>query len=92
MRLGKLTKVTTLYRGLSNLVLPEQFWEANQYGVRGGVEAGFMSCTQDEAVAKQYAQADIGFVLEVQQGMVSRGADISWLSQYVRRHDQSPEH
>eukprot|EP00966_Prymnesium_polylepis_P296699 6854237-Prymnesium_polylepis.3 len=52
---------------------------------RATVEPAFMSTTLDENVAMGYAGADrsrMGLVIEVQQGMVNRGADISWLSQY----------
>ena len=91
VRLGKLTPVTTVYRGINRFVLPEQFWKANRYNVKGGVESAFMSCTTDKTVAMQYAAGrggsnGVGLVLECQQGMVSRGADISWLSQY--KHEQ----
>ena len=43
-----------------------------------------MSTTRDRAVAMGYAEggAAAGIVFEIQQGMVDRGADISWLSQY----------
>ena len=85
IKLGKLTKATKVYRGISGRVLPEQFWEANQFGVRGGVESAFMSTTLQREVAMGYAagggSARMGIVIEAQQGMVSRGADISWLSQ-----------
>jgi hypothetical protein len=41
-----------------------------------------MSTTLDRAVAMSYAASDgVGILFEVQQGMVSRGADIQWLSQ-----------
>ena len=42
-----------------------------------------MSTTQACHVAMGYAEGDsrTGIVIEVQQGMVNRGADISWLSQ-----------
>ena len=64
--------------------LPDEFWEANKYGVKGGVEPAFMSTTQEVDVATGYAAGDgskMGIVLEIRQGMVNRGADISWLSQ-----------
>ena len=66
------------------MALPDTFWLANEYGVRGGIENAFMSTTLDRRVAMGYAAGDgskIGIVIEVQQGMVNRGADISWLSQ-----------
>ena len=43
-----------------------------------------MSTTLESHVAMGYAKSDgsrMGVVIEVRQGMVSRGADISWLSQ-----------
>jgi hypothetical protein len=38
VKLGKLMQATKVYRGISGRVLPEQFWSANQFGVKGGVE------------------------------------------------------
>mgnify|MGYP001351022466 FL=1 len=70
--------------------LPDEFWEANKYGVKGGVEAAFMSTTLEVAVAMGYAAGDgskMGIVLEIRQGMVNRGADISWLSQYPHERE-----
>ena len=61
-------------------VLPKEFWEENKFGVRGGIESAFMSTTLDEEVALSYASGGgAGFVLEIQQGMVDRGADIGEL-------------
>ena len=42
LKLGKLTKAATVYRGVSGL-LPAEFWTPNRWGVCGGVENGFMS-------------------------------------------------
>ena len=51
--------------------------------VKGGVEFGFMSTTMDKQVALSYASADNrGTVLEIQMGMIDRGADLTWVSQY----------
>ena len=42
-----------------------------------------MSTTSHREVAMAYAASGgKGVVFEIQQGMVNRGADISWLSQY----------
>ncbi len=53
--------------------------------MRGGVEYSFMSCTRSKDVALAYAanqqQKGPGMVLEVQMGMVDRGADLTWVSQ-----------
>lgn len=49
----------------------------------GVVEFGFMSTTTDRAVALNYASnGGPSAVFEIQMGLVDRGADISWLSQY----------
>ena len=84
IKLSKLTSATKLYRGVSGALLPRPFWTPNQYNVRGGVEVAFMSCTEDKEVALKYAASKkkAAIVFEVKQGMVDRGADISWLSQY----------
>ena len=65
-------------------LLPRPFWTPNQYNVRGGVEVAFMSCTEDKEVALKYAASKkkAAIVFEVKQGMVDRGADVAWLSQY----------
>ena len=48
-----------------------------------------MSTTTEQSVAMGYAsgQRSAGIVIEVQQGMVDRGADISWLSQYPHERE-----
>ena len=84
IKLSKLTSATKLYRGVSGALLPRPFWTPNQYNVRGGVEVAFMSCTEDKEVALKYAASKkkAAIVFEVKQGMVDRGADVAWLSQY----------
>ena len=85
VKLGKLTFVEVVYRGVAGRMLPKQFWEANEFGIKGGIETAFMSTTLNRDVALSYAAGDgtgTGFVFELQQGMVNRGADISFLSQY----------
>ena len=60
----------------------------NEFDVRGGVEAGFMSTTNNRDVAIGYAGGfDAGdgktrMVFEFEQGMINRGAELDWLSQY----------
>ena len=69
-------------------MLPEQFWKANEYGVRGGIEGAFMSTTVDRQVAMNYAASGTsGIVFEIQQGMVDRGAEVSFLSQYPHERE-----
>ena len=83
IKLGKLTKAETVYRGIGGMALPPEFWKVNRFGVRGGVEPAFMSTTLNREVAMTYASGSgVGIVLAIRQGMVNRGADISWLSQY----------
>ena len=41
----------------------------------------FMSTTPRKSVAEQYSQDNYGIIVEIQQGMIDRGAEISWLSQ-----------
>ena len=83
VKLGKLTIATIVWRGVSGGLLPDRFRSSNAFGVKGGIEAGFMSTTTDREVAMSYATTRGGpaVVFEVQQGMVDRGTDLSWLSQ-----------
>ena len=79
-----------MYRGISGMALPKEFWEPNNYGVRGGVESAFMSTTLDRSVAMGYASGDksrMGIVIEARQGQVDRGANMSWLSQYSHEEE-----
>ena len=93
IKLGKLTHATKIYRGIAGMSLPNEFWVPNQFGVCGGIESAFMSTTLDREVAMGYAAGDsskMGIVIEVQQGMVNRGADVSWLSQYPHEKVREP--
>ena len=94
VKLSKLTETGKVWRGVSGGRLPEGFRHANDYGVKGGIEAGFMSTTKDKAVAMAYAASRGGpaVVFEAQQGMIDRGADIGWLSQCARRRQQPAAH
>ena len=88
VKLSRLAKPQTVYRGLSGRVLPSEFWRGQGHG---GVEFAFMSTTADRKVAMQYAKAEsekkASCVMEVQMGMIDRGADLSWLSQYPDEHE-----
>ena len=83
VKLSKLTRVEPVYRGIRSGKLPWGFTEANAYNVKGGVEPGFTSCSRDRQVAEAYARGGKGggYLFECQQGMVDRGADLTWLSQ-----------
>ena len=45
MWVAPLPKDRFVYRGLSGMNLPPQFFEQDEYGVRGGTEYGMMSTT-----------------------------------------------
>ena len=74
--MSRLTKVKPLYRGWTDATLPKTFFEADDMGVKGGVEYGFSSTTTDRAQAAHYAQGKASTILELEMGMVDRGADI----------------
>ena len=83
--LSRLTRAEPLYRGMSGLRLPRTFSEADQFHISGGTEFGFMSASKDFKAALAYALAsDLDkpcILFEIQQAMVGRGGDLSWLSQ-----------
>ena len=86
IKLSKLTKAGKVWRGIKDATLPKEFWVPNEMGVRGGIEYGFSSTTTDREQALLYAggleQKDASTIFEMQMGMVDRGADLTWLSQY----------
>merc|ERR1719210_1854547 len=85
IKLSRLQKAETVYRGVTGGLLPEKFWEKNAFGVCGGVEFGFLSTTTNqEVVTKTYgkASARAATMFEIKMGMVDRGADIQAFSQY----------
>ena len=82
VKMGKLTVAVPVYRGMSGRIFPGSFWVPNQQGVMGGVELAFMSTTPERSVAEQYSQDGFGIIVEIEQGMIDRGAEIAWLSQY----------
>merc|ERR1712194_867034 len=90
LKLGKVMKACKVYRGMVGGRLPPEFWIPNAFNVRGGVEFGFMSTTTARSVALQYAKGDgskLSTVFEIQLGMVDRGADLFWLSQYPHERE-----
>ena len=82
LKLSKLTRAAKVYRGFQGSMLPAQFWSKNEFNVAGGCEYGFTSTTTDRAQAMHYAQGCASTVMEMQMGMVDRGAELSWVSQY----------
>ena len=87
IKLSKLTVASRVWRGFTGARLPPTFWEKNAYGVMGGVEFGFSSTTVDREQAIRYATGRASTVFEMQMGMVDRGADVGWLSQYPHERE-----
>ena len=93
VKLSKLTVAQPVYRGVTGARLPESFRQPNEFNVRGGIDSAFMSTTLDRSVALEYAAksgGSAGVVFCMRQGMVNRGADISWLSQYPHEKECAP--
>ena len=87
LKLGKLARAGMVYRGLNKKAMPNNLkYKDTVSNVRGGVEFGFTSCSTEKTEALLYAkqgpESQTPILLEIQEGMVDRGADLSWLSQY----------
>ena len=86
LKLGRVQRAEKVYRAVVGGALPAEFSRPDAAGVRGGVELGFLSATTEFDVALSYASAGRAgaqcTLLEIEQGMVDRGASLSWLSQY----------
>ena len=85
VKCSKLTQAAKVFRGVAGGVLPNEFWTPNAQGVRGGIEGAFMSTTYARDVAVDYATSSgkPSMIFELQMGMVDRGAELGWLSQYA---------
>ena len=44
LKLARLARATTVYRGISGGVLPSIFFQPDEFNVRGAVEYGFVRC------------------------------------------------
>ena len=87
VKLSALTAASTVYRGVAQMRLPKRFFVKDPMtNIAGGVEYGFSSTTRDRATAVFYAKETDALVastiLKAQMGMVDRGADIGFLSQF----------
>jgi hypothetical protein len=82
LKLSRLTTARPVYRGFSGARLPASFWEASADGVAGGVEFAFMSTSCEREQAVHYASGATPTVLQMRMGLIDRGAELSWLSQY----------
>jgi len=70
-----------VYRGLSGFELPEEFWNEDEYGAKGGVEFGIMSTTTNKKIAVQYSShGRTPTIFEIEIGQVDRGAELGWIS------------
>lgn len=86
-KLSRVTKCDLVYRAPGG-ILPKYFWEDDQFSVRGGIEMGFMSTSRSKHAAMEYAKfSGVKLIFEFKQGMVSRGADVSWLSMYPKEDE-----
>ena len=83
-RITNVPKSRTLYRGLSGVAPPEEFWKSNNAdSFLGIVEFGLQSTTENKEVAVQYSGAKKEIIIfEMQVGKIDTGASISFLSQY----------
>eukprot|EP00300_Choanocystis_sp_HF-7_P021728 c20821_g1_i4.p1 GENE.c20821_g1_i4~~c20821_g1_i4.p1 ORF type:complete len:831 (+),score=229.34 c20821_g1_i4:2-2494(+) len=81
VKLGRIQPALRLYRGIKGLRMPDKLIHTNEQSrVRGGTEFGFMSCSTERGVALQYGKS--GYLFELTTGLVTRGANLSWLSYY----------
>jgi hypothetical protein len=82
LKLSAVTGVMTVFRGLdeSDLELPESFTNPSktEQGFAGGVEMAFMSTTQDQDIAFQFAggRGKKGSIIEIKFNAASRGANL----------------
>ena len=81
LKLSKLTKAASVYRGFTGATLPATFFEPNEENVCGGIEYGFSSTTTAEEQAHHYAAGKASTVFEMRMGLIDRGAEVDWLSQ-----------
>ena len=87
VKLSALTVASIVYRGVAGMRMPDDFFRKDaKTNIAGGVEYGFSSTTRERKIAVHYAKVEKGetasTVLEAQMGMIDRGADISFLSQF----------
>jgi len=93
VKLSKIQAAVRVYRGVAKAALPASFWKLSSVNCRGAVEVGVLSMTTDKQVAMDYVEDYVrqarksgrtaaGIVFAAKMGMVDRGSDLSWLSQY----------
>jgi hypothetical protein len=81
----KIPKGRTVFRGLGRTRLGPEWFNKDARGVSSGVELGFMSTTQNRAMAMEYSGikgGELGTIFEFGVGAVDLGAQLDSLSQY----------
>jgi len=79
------------FKGLAGVALPPAFFARDAQGFCGVVEAAFLSLTDDEQVALDYARLGEGTeatIFELELAKDSLGAEIAWLSQWPQEHER----
>ena len=94
IKLSKLSVAGKVWRGTCFAKLPERFWTPSAEGICGGVEYGFQSMSREYGNAVHYARGcgnagpeDATTLFELSMGLVDRGADLTWLSQYPHERE-----
>ena len=95
IKLGKLHRAQPVYRGIARRTLQKHLMRKDeQTNTRGGIEFGFMSCSKIRHEADRYSYEGASgdpnatpILWEVSTGMIDRGADLSWLSQYPHEEE-----
>ncbi|CAK0805172.1 unnamed protein product, partial [Prorocentrum cordatum] len=82
VNMSKITSASTLWRGSTKVHLPESLTKKDKWNLRGGIEFGITSMTQDRAQAVHYAEGAASTAFQARQGLVDRGAEMKWISQY----------
>lgn len=85
-RIAEIPQGGAVYRGLSGIALPQEFFEVDEQGFAGGVEPSFMSTTLDDEVARKYSgvlEGKEATIFKLLLDRTSIGADISWVSQFT---------
>ncbi len=101
-KLSQIGTAHKVYRGVASSFVPPWLWKRPPAGSataetasRGGIELGFLSATTDAEQAMKYASEAVDaadgsakrIVLELHTGLTSRGAELSWLSQYPHERE-----
>lgn len=87
VKLARLSSSQKLYRALPSCRLPREVLLNDDACMRGAIDYGVQQCTADEAAAFAHARlCEPSMLYEIDQGLVDRAADLTWLSMYP--HEQ----